>query len=238
MTTDAPPASPEAPTFTVAGARAGARRALPLAVSIYLVGTVFGVLARHAGLTLPESLLMSGFVFAGASQFIAVGLWALPVPAAAIIFTTLIVNLRHVLMGAALRSWFAGLSPRKIYGSLFFMVDESWALTIREIAAGGQDRSFLLGAGLLMYGAWLTGTTTGHLAGAAIGNLSRWGLDFAITAVFTALLVGLWRGRADLWPWAISAAVAIAAWHWLPGTWYIVLGAVAGSLVGAIVDAD
>jgi 4-azaleucine resistance transporter AzlC len=208
-----------------------------VALSILLVGTVFGVLARHTGLTLAEVLLMSALVFAGASQFVAVGLWVIPIPIAAIVFTTLIVNLRHVLMGAALRPWFEGLSPRRVYGSLFFMVDESWALAMREIAADGRDRAYLIGAGVPMYVGWLAGTVTGFTAGALFTDLSRRGLDFAITAVFIALLVGLWRGRGDLPPWLVSAAVAVAAWHWLPGTWYIVLGAVAGSLVGALIDA-
>lgn len=220
--------------FTRTGAIAGTRQAIPLAASIFLVGTVFGVLARHAGLTLTETLLMSAIVFAGASQFVAIGLWAMPMPIVAIILTTLVVNLRHILLSAALRAWFEGLSRLRAYGSLFFMVDESWALTIRHVRAGGRDRAFLFGAGFLMYGAWFTGSATGYLAGAAIGDLSRWGLDFAITAVFTALLIGMWRGKTDLWPWTVSGAVAIATWHFLPGTWYILCGAVAGSVTGAL----
>ena len=226
-------AHPQVLTFTRAGALAGVQRAVPLAVSIFLVGTVYGVLARHAAMTLPETLLMSAIVFAGASQFVAVGLWTMPIPIAAIVATTLIVNLRHVLLGAALRSWFRDLSPWRAYGSLFFMVDESWALTVRRMRAGETDRAFLIGAGSLMYGSWLSASATGYLAGTAIGDLSRWGLDFAITAVFAALLVGMWRGRSDLLPWTVSAGVSIMAWRLLPGTWYILCGAVAGSLTGA-----
>jgi len=51
--------------------------------------------------------------------------------------------------------------------------------------------------------------------------------------VFIALLAGLWRGKGDLLPWIVAAAVAIAGAHLLPGKWYILLGTVAGSLVGA-----
>ena len=96
-------------TFTRAGALAGARRTVPLGVSAFAVGAVFGVLARQAGLGLPEALLMSALVFAGSAQFVALGLWATPLPVLAIVLTTLVVNLRHVLMGAALRSWLARL---------------------------------------------------------------------------------------------------------------------------------
>jgi len=229
-------APPEPPIFTRSGAIAGARQGLPLAASIFLVGMVFGVLARHAGLTLAETLLMSFIVFAGASQFVAIGLWAFPIPVAAIVLTTFIVNLRHVLLSAALRPWFRDVSRLRTYGSLFFMVDESWALTMGQVRAGAQDRAFLIGAGLLMYLAWVSSTGVGYLAGSAMGDLSRWGLDFAITAVFAALLVGMWRGRSDLWPWLVSATVAVITWRLLPGTWYIVCGAVSGTVTGALIN--
>ena len=216
----------------------GARRSLPLALGVFVYGTVFGVLAQQAGLSLLEALLMSGFVFAGASQFVAVGLWATPLPVAAIIFTTLIINLRHLLMSAALSPWFLRLPPAAAYGSLFFLNDESSALTRNELLNGKANGAFLLGSGLLMFVAWLGATLTGRLLGTAIADPARWGLDFAFTAVFVALLAGQWRGNADLLPWAVAALVAVLAERWLPGTWYIVLGGLAGSVVGAVQHAD
>src|SRR5215470_13566054 len=96
----------EKATFTRRGLLDGTRMILPLALGAFTYGAVFGVLARQAGLSVLEALLMSGLVFAGASQFVALGLWTAPLPIVALISTTLIVNLRHVLMGAALRPWF------------------------------------------------------------------------------------------------------------------------------------
>jgi 4-azaleucine resistance transporter AzlC len=236
MASGKPAASDEQVTFTPVGALAGARRAMPLAVSVFAVGTVFGVLARQAGLSLAASLLMSGLVFAGASQFVALGLWVAPLPVMAIVLTTLVVNLRHVLMGAALRPWFSRLSALKAYGSAFFMVDESWALTTGEFAAGGRDAAFLLGGGLLLFITWLGATLVGHALGSAVHDPAQWGLDFAFTAAFVALLVGMWRGRSDLLPWVVAAMTAVAAAHWLPGKWYILIGGLAGSIVGAVRD--
>ncbi len=227
----------EAPiTFTRAGALAGARQAVPIALAVSAYGLVFGVLARQTHLSLLEALLMSGVVFAGSAQFVALGLWSaphLPLPIAAIIGATLVVNLRLLLMGAALRPWFARLPPRAAYVSVFFMADENWALTMAQFARGGRDGAFLLGSGLTLFVAWLGATLIGSLLGGAIGDPTRFGLDFAFTAVFIALLAGLWRGKGDLLPWVVAAAVAIAGAHLLPGKWYILLGAVAGSLVGA-----
>jgi 4-azaleucine resistance transporter AzlC len=224
--------------FTRSGIWAGMRRGLPLAASVFTYGLVFGMLARQAGLSIDESLLMSSLVYAGSSQFVALGLWRAPLPAATIIFTTLVVNLRHVLMGAALHPWFAQLPALHRYGSLFFLGDENWALTMQEFEAGGRDGAFLVGSGLPLFVAWFSATMIGGNLSTAIPDPARWGLDFAFTATFVALLVGMWQGKANLWPWGVAAVVAMITAQWLPGPWYIVLGGLAGSLVGAIRDAD
>ncbi len=224
--------------FTLAGALLGAKRAIPLAVSVFAVGVVFGVLSRQARLSIVDALLMSGLVYAGASQFVALSLWtAIPFPVITIILTTFIVNMRHLLMGASLRPWFAKLSPWKVYPTVFFMVDESWALTVSDFAKGGHDAGFLLGSGFILYLAWVSSAVIGRTAGAWIQNPALWGLDFAFTAVFLALLVGMWKGKSNLLPWIVAAGVAVAATHWLPGKWYILLGGIAGSVVGAFSDA-
>lgn len=225
----------EAPiTFTWAGVLDGARQTIPIAIAVFAYGLVFGVLARQARLSLAEALLMSGLVFAGSAQFVALGLWSVPLPIGPIVLTTLVVNLRLLLMSAALRPWFVRLSPLAAYGSVFFMADENWALTMGQFARGGRNGAFLLGSGLTLFAAWLGATLAGRLLGNIVRDPARWGLDFAFTAVFIALLVGLWKGRSDLLPWAIAAFVAIAGSHLLPGKWYILLGGIAGSLVGAL----
>ena len=225
-------------TFTWAGALAGARQSSALVASVFVYGVVFGVLARQAGLALLEAVLMSGLVSAGASQFMALGMWASPLPAVAIVLATLVVNLRHLLMGAALQPWFARLPAHTAYGSVFFMGDESWALTLGEFTRGGRDAAFLIGSGLVLFVGWVAATGTGWLAGAVVGDPSRWALDFAFPAAFVALLIGMWRGRGDFWPWLVAAIVAVGASQWLPGQWYIVLGGLAGSLVGVLRHAD
>ena len=229
---------PDDVRFTRRGAVAGARLTLPLAVSVAAYGTVFGVLARRADLSLMESVLMSGLVYAGAAQFVAVELWASGATALALVLTTLLVNLRHLLMGASLREWFGRLPGRRAYGALFFLNDESWALTQAEYDRGLRDAAFLAGSGLALWGAWVGATGVGHLAGSAVGNPTAWGLDFAFAAVFAALLTGMFKGRTDLLPWLTGAVVAVVADRLLPGNWYVLLGGLAGCLVGASRDGN
>jgi 4-azaleucine resistance transporter AzlC len=226
-----------APPFTRHGIARGARQGLPLAVSSCAYGLIFGALAQTVGLRLAETTLMSVTVSSGAAQFVVVGLWTTPPVLASVLMATLLVNLRHLLLGATLRRWFARSSRSQLYGSAFFLFDETWALTHREADTGGRDRGLLLGCGLVLWLAWVAGSALGYLAGGWVPDPTRWGLDFAATAVFLALLTGMWRGKRDLLPWLVAAAVALGAARWLPGQWYIVLGGLAGSICGVWRDA-
>jgi len=61
-------------TFTLAGALAGARKTIPIGISGFAIGLVFGTLAGQAGLSPVEATLMSALVFSGAAQFMVVGI--------------------------------------------------------------------------------------------------------------------------------------------------------------------
>ena len=224
--------------FTRLGFLAGAREIVPLTVGVLAYGLVFGALARQAGLSFTESLLMSGLVNAGSSQFVALALWQIPLPVATIIFTTFVVNLRYMLMGATLRRWFSHLSVLRLYGPLFFMGDENWALTVRAFETGRHDAAFLLGSGLPLFSAWFSGTAIGATLATTLPDPARWGLDFTFTAVFVVLVVGMWKGRASLWPWGVAGVVSVTTAYWLPGPWPIVFGSLIGSLAGAIHNAN
>ncbi len=127
--------------------------------------------------------------------------------------------------------------PLRRYASAFFLTDESWALALREGPGSALDGPFLLGSGLPLFASWVLATATGHLAGAGVRDPARWGLDFAFPALVVAILAGLWCGRATLVPWGVAALVSLAAFVWLPGPWYVLLGGLAGTLVAVVRDA-
>jgi 4-azaleucine resistance transporter AzlC len=223
-------------TFSGSGIRAGFLNCVPVAVGVGTYGLVFGVVAREAGLSVPTAVAMSATVLAGAAQLIAVGLWDWPIPAVAVIGTTFVVNLRYLLMGASLRPWFTRLSPGRAYLSLFFMADENWALTIQDLREGSGRGGFLLGSGLAIWLFWVGATAIGALAGGRIGDPSAYGLDFVLTAIFLALLVGFWEGKSTLAPWIAAAGVAVVVESVLPGQWYILAGGLAASVAEVSTD--
>lgn len=210
---------------------------LPVAVSIASYGVVWGVLAGQKGLSVLEVLLMSGLVFAGSSQFVALDSWtpgALPV--VSIVVATAIVNLRMLLMSATLRPLVAGLSRPKALATMFFVSDEQWAMTMAQMRKGEGSVAFMLGTGVLSWVAWVGATLLGRVLGAFIDDPVKYGLDFAFTATFLALLLGMWKGRTDLVPWLVGALAALLTASMVEGKWYIIVGGIVGSLAGALAD--
>lgn len=218
---------------------AGARACIPVVISVAAYGVVWGVLARGTGLSLLEVILMSGLVFAGSAQFVALDLWtATPatLPIGPLILAALIVNLRYLLLTATLRPLFR--PDQQVKGALMMGIvsDETWAMTVGEMAKGRGTVAFLLGGGVLAYACWLATTVIGHTLGSAIDDPRSYGLDFAFTATFLALLLGMWKGRGDIIPWLVAALAAIISARLIPGSWYILIGGLVGSLAGAIAD--
>lgn len=212
---------------------AGAWTILPLLVAVAPFGLLLGTMAAQKGLSPLETALMSATVFAGASQFVAVEIWTTPPAVALLAATALMVNLRHVLMGAAQAPHMRGWPRGAVYTCLFFMADEIWAFALRRGAERPLTPAYYIGLSLPLYLGWVATTTLGTIFGGVLQDPARYGLDFAFTAVFLTLLVSLWKGRRSFYPWAAAALVAVAAHQLLPGVWYIALGGLAGTLVGA-----
>ncbi|MCF8093626.1 MAG: AzlC family ABC transporter permease [Desulfotignum sp.] len=223
-------------TFSNKGFREGVKAGIPIAVGVASYGFVFGILSRNAGLDLWEALCMSMFVFAGASQFVALDMWISPLPMAAIISTTFVVNLRHVLMGAVLADRFKNMTGPQKYGSLFFMVDENWAYAINEWKHGDQNATLLAGTGFSIFFSWAVSTLVGNVLGTRQIDPAKWGIDFCFTAIFIFIATGMWQGKKDLLPWIAAGVTAFLFSRYLPGKWYILAGGLAGSFTGMITD--
>lgn len=222
--------------FSRTGLISGLRESTPIALGVFTYGIVFGVLARQSSLGVVEAVLMSASVFAASAQFVVLDLWESPLPVVAIVVTTVAVNLRHLLMGASIQPWLKRLPPKKTYGMLYFLNDESWGLTMRARSNGENDAAFLLGSGLIVFVAWISATVLGVTIGGLIQNPAKYGLDMAFIAVYVALLVGVWDGRTDAVPVGVAAVVALGASFVLAGNWYIIIGGFTGSIAGVVRD--
>ncbi|MDJ0685261.1 MAG: AzlC family ABC transporter permease [Alphaproteobacteria bacterium] len=215
---------------------------LPLLGGAAPFAILIGSLAVDRGLTPTEAVLMSATVYAGGAQFIALEQWAEPLTLAtgglSIIAATALVNLRHVLMGAALAPHVARLPRRK---RLFFVAihtDETWAIALRRSAGPGLTTPYVMGMIIPFYLQWWLFTGLGAVSGAWIGDPAQYGFDFVFPAAFLTLILGFWRaipdalGRQSI-VIAVSLGVALAVHSLVEGPWYIFSAGLAGAATGA-----
>ena len=219
------------PTFTWPGFLAGTRASAVLVPTIIFYGFAFGVMAAAKSLSALESMLFAGLVYAGGAQLASLEAWAEPVPILAVVLTTAAMNARYLLMGAALRPWYARLPGWQSYSSLFFMGDANWAMAVREHSAGRLDAAYMVGIGASMWILWVAATWAGHAFGSLLGDPRALGIDFLLAAFFAALSVTFFRlGGSAAIPLSVGVATAIVVDRLIPGPWYILLGALAGSI--------
>jgi 4-azaleucine resistance transporter AzlC len=199
-------------------------------------GLVYGVLARQAGLSLPATIAMSALVFAGASQFTAVSIWG-QASGPLIVLTTLIINLRHLLMGASVAPHLREESKAWKGILAFGLVDESYALAISRYLQGEGSREFFLAANLALYATWVLSGLVGGLAGGQVVDPGRWGIGLVFPLTFLGLLVPILGRPITAVVAAVSAIVAVATAAWLPGKGNLVLAILVGSGIGAALEA-
>lgn len=202
----------------------------PAAVAAAPIGLLFGAVAASKGLSPLEILLMSATVFAGGAQFAAVELWATPAPVAAIVFSTLLINARHVLMGASLAPKLEGFSRWQKFIGLYYMADENWALAEKRARTHRLTPAYWFAMVIPFVAGWLVNSTLGATIGAVLGDPKRLGADFAFTALFIALVAAFWKGRVTFWT-VVAAGLASAVTYRLAGPpWHVAAGALCGLL--------
>jgi 4-azaleucine resistance transporter AzlC len=186
--------------------RDGARRIAPIAVAAAAFGASFGVLSGTAGFDAVAAVVMSATTFAGSAQFAAASVLGAGGGVAAAATSASMLNARYAPIGVSVAPAIRGGPVRRLVESQL-IVDESWALSRRP--DGSYDRGILIGAGLTLYVFWVGSTAAGALAGDALGDPERYGLDAAFPALFLALLVPQVRSRRGLAAALAGAAIAL-----------------------------
>jgi predicted branched-subunit amino acid permease len=216
------------------GLREGVLAVGVLVPGVLMFGMAFGVMAKATGLTVWESMLLSAWVNAGGAQMATLQAWADPVPLLAVVLTTLAMNSRYLLLGAALRPWFGGLPASQAYPSLFVLGDANCAMGLRRHADGRSDAAFILGSGFVLWVLWVAATAAGHAFGQALGDPRRLGIDFMLGAFFATMAAGWLERRGNLLPFGVGVASSVVIDRLLGAPWSILIGASLGALAAAL----
>jgi len=211
----------------------GLKRTLPLVIGVVPFGLAYGISAKTAGLSLFHTVFMSLFVFAGASQFIAVELMREKAWAAAILITTLVVNLRHILMALSLRSSLKKYGLFQRLAAAFGLVDETYAVSsIYFTEKKGGYISFIFASALFMYVGWSASSLAGYMLGEQVKDPLKWGLDFAMPATFIGILIPQLKSKTIICAVIASGVSAVAFKLWLHNPMFILVGALVGASAG------
>lgn len=212
---------------------AGFKRLLPISLFVAVFGGAFGLAAAQAGLNVSSTVLMSLLVFAGAAQFAALDLWGAHVPVVPLMITVFAINARHLLMGATLYPWLRELPLAKRYGVMLVVSDANWAMSMQAFNSRKPGFGLLLGGGFALWASWTIGTWLGIYLGSAIKNPVSLGLDMVMGCFLLAMAIGGKKNSRMTAIWIVAAAAALLAYWYLPKNSHVVVGALAGGILGA-----
>ena len=209
--------------------RAGALTAVPLAIAVALFGVSFGVLsAASGGMGALPAIVMSATTFAGSAQFAAASILAAGGQPITAITAALLLNARYLPIGVSVARVLAGRIPAR-FAKAQLVIDESWAIAAR--GDGTFEPGRLIGAGIVLWLAWVAGTIVGVIGGDALGDPTAFGLDAAFPALFLALLIGQLRSRRAAAAAVIGGAIALALTPLTP-TGVPIIAAASAALIG------
>ncbi|SPL71670.1 AzlC family ABC transporter permease [Acinetobacter stercoris] len=213
----------------------GVKVSIPVLLGIIPFALVLGAQASHKGFSILEVPLLTGLNFAGGSEFAILEVWSNPPNILFLMLITFLVNSRHLLMGATIAPFIRHLPNRKALTMLFFMCDESWAMSLTDAQKRnpqnpyqGLSLGFYTGLCFALYVMWVVFTTLGVGIGSILGDITKFGFDMAFPAVFLVLLRGMWKGFKAAGPWLVSLLAAALAYKFLPQGWYVLVGAISG----------
>lgn len=200
----------------------------PMLLAYAPIAALWGAVAAGQGFSPLEAVLVSGIVYSGAAQFVAVDLVKAGTPLSLLVFTIATVGLRHVLMSASISRHVQHFPRLKASILMFWLTDEAWAILERRALHEKLTPAYFLGASMPLWPNWILFTAIGAMIGNKLGDGAAIGLDFAFAAMFIAVLAGFWKGPRTGAILAASAFAACMAKQFVPGAWFILIGGVAG----------
>lgn len=181
---------------------------IPVLMGYLAIGIAFGILLYHAGYHFLWAGFMSGVIYAGSMQYVAVSMLASQMGLAEVAVMTLIINMRHMVYGLSMLTKFKNMGRRGQY-MIFSLTDETYALLCGAKAPKDADEStFYFFIALLDQVYWVTGSVIGAVAGSFI-TFNTKGIDFAMTALFLVICVEQWMSFKNHVPALLGTGISV-----------------------------
>lgn len=216
----------------------GGLASIPLIAGAIPFGLIFGTLSINSGLSVIQTMMLSALVFAGSSQFIAVGLFAAGASIPVILFTTFMINIRHFLYSATLVNSVAHLPQYWRAFLAFGLTDESFAVVKRFVDDNGVQKDghwFYAGSIFFFYSAWNISTWLGVFFGSKFPNLENLGLDFAMYVTFIGI-VASYLNANSMWLCMFCSGILSMVFVYFPHHLGLTAAAVCAMIVATVYE--
>ncbi len=188
----------------------GVKNGLPVIFGFIPVGIAYAIMARQAGFSILETVGMSVAVFAGASQMMAVGMYAQGAAVITMILATFILNLRHLIMSTCVVNRIRGEKTGIKLLAAFGVTDESFAIFTTEPEERCSIHAFL-GLITVTYSSWIVGSAIGAVASDFLPAIITASLGIALYAMFLGLLI------------VLTAVCNTVLSMWMDSSWALIL---------------
>ena len=183
---------------------------IPVLTGFAFLGAAYGILMSTAGYNWAWTLLASSVVFAGALQFVGIGLLAAAFDPLLAFLIAISVNARHLFYGISMLGKYGSAGKIKPY-LIFGMCDETFSILCSTKPPPNVDkRAFMLSVTLLNQSYWVLGSVAGALIGPLLTFDTR-GIDFVMTAFFVVIFLNQWQTKKNRSPALIGVGAALAS---------------------------
>lgn len=215
----------------------GLRRGLPIMLGYLPVGFAFGVLATKNGVTPAMAVAMAILMFSGSGQFVFASLWGHGATILATGIAVTIINLRYLLMSIAEAPWMNGISRIKRFFLGWGITDETFVVHATALKEDWTlDTTTMYVCNFSTQAAWVAGCAIGAYCGELVSDVRPLGLDYAITAMFIALLVPQCSSRIHLLVAVFTLCLSIALKVAGMTAWNVAIATIIGASLGLILS--
>lgn len=198
---------------------------LPVLTGYWFLGITYGVLAESMGFSYWYPLSMAVFIFSGSAEFLGLGMLAANFNPLAAASMALVVGARHLFYGVSMLDRYKGMGWRKPF-LIFWLTDETFAVNYNAREATATE---MLLVSFLDYFYWISGGFMGYMFGSFL-KFDIHGLEFVVTAMFTAIFMDQFLKEKELRPaWIGIGCTAVSLF--VVGSQYFVIPAMAGILL-------
>ncbi|WKV10014.1 AzlC family ABC transporter permease [Thermoanaerobacterium sp. CMT5567-10] len=215
----------------------GIKSSFPIVLGYLPIGFAYGILGTKSGFSILQVVALSLFVYAGSAQFIAISLLSSGTDIITLIMTIFIVNLRHFLYSTSLSQYMKRINRKHIPILSFFITDETYAVSITDLKGNNEyNEKYFYQLFFVSYTTWVISSFIGAMFGSFLNGSVNIGLDFALPAMYIALLLMQISGYRKVFISIFSGLLSISLMYILPGNINVIVSAVIGAGIGGLID--